>query len=326
MKILMRIVFLGTVGALAVGCSYLGAASTTGNAINIAEIRHINPDAAMQKNGASIRINDYTDTRMVDNPRKIGTGAMYVSGLRGQDIMLDQDVATIVTGAMMQRLDEAGFPVSAEPPSSALFELSGVVKELSYNVKARDEISISLETTLKEIRSGKIVWSGIVVEKNERFAGVSGNNKQDVADYLRKALDIVTAKTTEAIRASLIASHPELFNLNAASKTIPGVTVLVAPAAAAPASEIVAPVVDAATIPAHKPLTNATNGLLLIYTLPVRAKVYLNSVYYGLSPLHLELAAGVYNVNVKLEGYKMAIEKVSVRAGDSTEMELNLER
>lgn len=322
----MRIVFLGVVVALAVGCSYLGTSSTTGNAISMAEIRHINPDAAIQRNTASVRIDDFTDARNVDNPRKIGTGAMNVFGLRGQDILLDQDVATIVTGAMKKRLDEAGFPVSVEPSSGALFELSGVIKELSYHVKARDEVSISLETTLKEISTGRIVWSGIVVEKNERFAGVSGNNREDFANYLRKELGIVTAKTTEAISASLIASRPELFKLNTATKTIPGMTVLVAPTVATPASEIAAPVVDAATAPAHRPLANTTNGWLLITTQPARAKIYLDSVYYGLSPLRLELAAGVYSVNVKLEGYQTAAEKVSVRAEDKTEMVLNLER
>lgn len=325
MKIILRMVFFGFTVALTVGCSYISTASSSANAVSMAESKHINPDATTQKNSASIRINAYTDARMMGHLRKIGTGAMHVSGLRGQDIMLDQDAVTVVTNAIEHRLAEAGFPLSIEQSSDALFELSGVVKELSYHVKARDEVSIALVTTLKEISTGKTVWSGTVVEKNERFAGVSGNDKQDIADYLRKALDIVTAKTTEAIRASLMASRPELFRPNPASKTIPGVTVLVTPAAATAASEIVPPVVNTDLTPSIKPLTNASNGLLLISTRPARARIYLDSVYYGLSPLHLKLTAGVYNVNVKLEGYKMATEKVSVRAGDSTELELNLD-
>jgi len=63
-----------------------------------------------------------------------------------------------------------------------------------------------------------------------------------------------------------------------------------------------------------------------VNTTPQRAKVYLDGVYYGLSPLRLEMDPGVHAISVKLEGYKMVTEKVSVRKGDNTEMELNLER
>jgi len=74
----------------------------------------------------------------------------------------------------------------------------------------------------------------------------------------------------------------------------------------------------------HKPVPTA--GLLLVNTNPQRAKVYLDGVYYGMSPLRLEMEPGVRAISVKLEGYKMVTEKVSVRKGDNTEMELNLER
>jgi hypothetical protein len=66
--------------------------------------------------------------------------------------------------------------------------------------------------------------------------------------------------------------------------------------------------------------------LLLVNTNPPRAKVYLDDVYYGLSPLRLEMEPGVHAISVKLDSYKMVTEKVSVRKGDSTEMELKLER
>ncbi len=45
-----------------------------------------------------------------------------------------------------------------------------------------------------------------------------------------------------------------------------------------------------------------------------------------MSPLRLEMEPGVHAISVKLEGYRMVTEKVSVRKGDNTEMELNLER
>jgi hypothetical protein len=78
--------------------------------------------------------------------------------------------------------------------------------------------------------------------------------------------------------------------------------------------------------PAYVPHASDTAGLLLVNTNPSRAKVYLDGVYYGLSPLRLEMEPGVHAISVKLEGYKMVTEKVSVRKGDNTEMELNLDR
>ena len=78
--------------------------------------------------------------------------------------------------------------------------------------------------------------------------------------------------------------------------------------------------------PAYMPRAGETTGLLLVNTSPSRAKVYLDGVYYGLSPLRLEMEPAVHAISVKLEGYKMVTEKVSVRKGDNTEMELKLER
>ena len=340
MKQFLQRILLGLAVASVVGCSNVGMPTLggmfggeSGSAIHVTESKKTNPNAPLLKYAASIRINRYTDARKTSNPRKIGIGAENVSGMSGKDIVLDQDAATMVTGAMKMRLDDTGFQVSEVQDGNALFELSGVVKDLTYDVKVRDEVSIVIETTLKEVSTGKVVWSGIVVEKNDRFAGVSGNNKNDVATYLRKELGIVIEKTTEAISASLMVTRPELFNLTLGTKSIPGVTVLVAPTAAnTPASTLPAqqvapmPAGNAAVpVPAYVPQATATSGLLLVNTSPARAKVYLDSVYYGLSPLRLEMEPGVHTISVKMEGYKMVAEKVSVRKGDSTEMNLSLE-
>ena len=336
-QFLQRILLSLTV-ASALGCSDMNLSSLSGTfggegTIHVTESKKANPNAPLLKYAASIRIGRYTDSRKMDNPRKIGTGAENVSGMSGKDIVLDQDVATMVAGTMKARLDDTGFQVSEAQDGNALFELSGVVKELTYDVKVRDEISIVVETTLKEVSTDKVVWSGIVAEKNDRFAGVSGNNKSDVAIYLRKELGIVTEKTTEAISASLMVARPELFNLTPGTKAIPGVTVLVAPTVtntSAPTLPVqqVAPIPSVSTTaPAqvYTPQATATSGLLLVNTSPARARVYLDDVYYGLSPLRLEMEPGVHTISVKIEGYKMVSEKVSVRKGDSTEMDLSLE-
>ena len=285
------------------------------------------------KYAATMRVNNYVDQRKVSSPRYLGQLTNQVRGVSGSELILDQDVADLVTSAMKKRFDAEGYQVmEGASAGNALFEMSGVVKELTLNVKNRDEIFIAIETSLKDVATGKVVWSGLVTEKHDRFAGVSGNNKDDVIAYLNHELRIASTKTVEAISASLMAAHPELFNLTPGTKAIPGVTVYVAPslpktAPAAPTKPDygVQPGHDV-PVPSYRPHASDTAGLLLVNTNPARARVYLDGVYYGLSPLRLEMEPGIHAISVKLSGYNMVTEKVSVRRGDNTEIELNLER
>lgn len=271
---------------------------------------------------ATMRVNKYADERKHGNPRLLGISTLLVRGLRGNQLLLDQDMANLVTTEIKNRFAAEGYQMlEGSAASDALFEVSGVVKDFTLNVKNRDEINIAIETTVKDLRSGAALWSGLVTEKSDRFAGVSGNNKDNVVAYMYKGLRVVTRKTVEVASASLMASQPGLFNLTPGARAIPGVTVHVVPAAIAP--------VDGAqpdSTSVSVPLANAGTGLLLVNTTPSRARVYLDGVYYGMSPLRLEMEPGVYTVLVKLNNYKAATEKVSVRKGDKTEMELSLER
>lgn len=287
------------------------------------------------KYAATLRVGKYVDQRKGGNPRLLGTATNRVRGVDGDQLLLDQEIATLVTTAIKKRFDAEGFQVlEGSSAANALFEVSGVIKELTLNVKNRDEIIIAIETSVKDVSTGEVMWSGLVTEKQDRFAGVSGNNKDDVVAYFDKELKVASDKTVEAVSVALIAAKPELFNLTAGSKRIPGVTVYVAPTAAKPAPAVAPAATPAygaqpgSAMPssAYVPQASATAGLLLVNTNPSRAKVYLDAVYYGLSPLRLEMEPGVHAISVKLEGYKMITEKVSVRKGDNTEMELNLER
>ena len=282
------------------------------------------------KYAATLRVNKYVDQRKSANPRLLGVNTQRVIGVSDNQLLLDQEISNLVTADIKKRFDSEGYQVlEGSSADRAMFEVSGVIKDLTLNVKERDEINIVIETTLKEVESGKVVWSGMVMEKNDRFAGVAGNNKDDILAYLNKELRIVSTKTVEAISSSLMASRSELFNLTPGTKPIPGVTVYVAPTAAkhspaAPSTYGAQP--GSAPPPAYTPQASATAGLLQVNTNPPRAKVYLDGVYYGMSPLRMEMEPGVHAISVKLEGYKMVTEKVSVRRGDNTEMELNLER
>lgn len=343
---LQRVLFATSLLALA-GCStvndvkqtvsgWVGGESSNGTLNSSTEKKSTESSGPSLKYGATLRVLKYVDERKVSDVHLLGVTNQRVGGMSGTQLMLDQEISSAVAGAVKKRFDTEGFQVlEGTDASRALFEVSGVIKDLTLNVKERDSISIGIETTLKEVASGKVIWSGLVTEKNDRFAGISGNDKADVVRYFNRELGVATAKTVDAISASLMASRPELFNLTAGTKAIKGVTVYVAPtASAAVPTQPTYGVTPAYGVPngtaipssSYMPHASATTGLLLVNTEPQRAKVYLDGVYYGMSPLRLEMDPGVHAISVKLEGYKMVTEKVSVRKGDNTEIELNLER
>ncbi len=309
--------------AVAIALVSTGCAGLNGNEIHVSENEKPNPNASTVKYQASIRIAGYTDGRNTGNSRKVGISEQRVFGLSGSEIVLDRDVTDVVAASLRRRLEDTGIRILAKDDASALFELSGVVKELKYDVKVRDHVLVKLETTLKEVATGKVVWAGEVEQKDDHFAGVSGNSKADIANSLKKEVGIATGKTAEAIDAVLMATHPELFGLTPGTKVIPGMKVLATPEVALPAAAVPAPSMPAKN---DQPQTDAANGVVVVNTQPGRAKVYLDGVYFGMSPLRAEVVPGVYKVEVKLKGYKTASEKVSIRKGDSTELELALER
>jgi hypothetical protein len=247
----------------------------------------------------------------------LGVSTARILGLTGREIISDRPVTEVVSDSLKKHLGEAGMQVLTVDGGEPQFDLSGAVKELSIDVKERDFVNIAIESTLTEVASGKVIWSGVVVEKAERYAGVSGNSKKDVADYLRKELGIAMVKTSESILSILMASRPELFNMAQAAKPIQGVTVLANSPTSAPS--VVAPVTPSVE-------TASSNGTLVLSSLPSRAKVYLDGVYFGLTPLRVETGVGIREVKIMLEGYRTASEKVSVRKGDSTELELKLRK
>lgn len=312
--------------------SWLGVGDSTLNTITEQKATG-GSSAPTLKYAATLRVNQYLDQRKHGNPRLLGISTQRIRGVSGEQLLLDQEIANLVTTAIRKRFDAEGYQVlEGSGDGNAMFEVSGVIKDLTLNVKNRDEINIVIETAVKDLRSGEMVWSGSVTEKHDRFAGVSGNNKDDVVAYLNEKLRVASNKTVEAVSASLMAAQPELFNLTAGTKAIPGVSVYVAPAAAKPAPAVPATVMPGdgaqpgSTVPLPAYMPNASAGLLLVNTSPPRARVYLDGVYYGMTPLRVEIEPGVHAVVVKLEGYKIVTEKVSVRKGDNTEMELNLER
>jgi hypothetical protein len=262
-----------------------------------------------------LHIAGYSDARNATSSGKIGNISAPVNDMLGTGLYM-QDIPATISTAMAKQLSASGFQTTAHGGQALTgnsdFEISGIIREFTLHIAGRDEVSIVLETTLRDTRTGAILWSGAVAEKADRFAGVTGNTRNSVTRFLADALAKVTSKTRDALSESLMQAYPDLFLQAApARRTTPGVTVLVAPVAAAQTVQLA---------------RTGDSGRLTIVTTPSRVKVYVGDVYYGLSPLKLDLEAGIHTLHFRQDALKAATEKVSVRKGETTELEMKLER
>lgn len=320
MNISLQRVLVGVCCLAMSACSTLGSEKSAGvfsseNTVSVNDAVFVTQPEI--KNMAGLRILPYLDLRSSNNPYLLGEMSAHVMGLTGKVLLLDRDVAGIATASMRHQFKQAGFAVQTEGTNEAAqFELSGSVKELALNVKDRDEVNITIETSVKDLATGKVIWSASVNEKQNRFAGVAGNSKSDVADYLRAELRVVSRKTVEAVSSLLMAGYPALFNLTPGTKTIAGVTVSTAPIA-----PVLTPVASLPAVSVPDAL-----GFLSVSSKPARAKVYLDEVYFGLTPLRVEVAVGVHTLMLKQSAYQTVTEKVSVRKAETTELDVQLER
>lgn len=295
------LMFIVLVLTLLSGCAGM---QEPGNEIHLREDTMASPDARQQKYPVTVRLAGYVDARDVPNARWIGTATTRILGMTGRDILLDQPVAIAVGSVMKKRLSDDGLQFVDD--DKALFQLGGTVKALTIDVKERDYLNLVIETSLTEVTTGRVIWSGMVTEKKERFAGMMGNGKGDVATFLKEGLTTVSRKTSESILPVLMGTHPELFGSTLHAKVVPGVVTMPAGVSTAQA------------VP-------ATTGKLVLTSVPERVKVYVDDVYYGLTPIDAEIPAGIYTVRLELDGYRPASEKLSVRSGQSTELEMKLQ-
>lgn len=56
-------------------------------------------------------------------------------------------------------------------------------------------------------------------------------------------------------------------------------------------------------------------GRVIIETYPIGAMVYLNEVYYGVTPLDLHLLVGTYTAKLELASYKTRVLSIDVEVG-----------
>ncbi len=273
----------------------------------------------LQRDGKEIVIlvADYIDAR--DKPsRKLGKIHTVVTNMYGNELILDQDIPNLISSAVRKQLSANGFKVVSSTTDAHDFELIGVINNFSLDIADRDELAITIETTLTHGQQGKVLWSGTVAEISNRFAGVSGNSHNTIAEYLANGIVEVVDKTGILVKKTLIKTYPSTIgnNQSQVEPSLPGVMTL----QAASNKELVAtPAVNST------PVKEAT-GYFSVTSSPAHAKIYIDDVYYGLTPIKLALNPGVYTFKFELDGYKVNKEKVSIRSGETTELEIKFRK
>lgn len=259
------------------------------------------PDTAKASKPLTILLKPYIDSRGGDR-RYIGNIKATVYDIYGDKILMEKDIATSVNEAIKTHLTSAGFIVTtpSSPPSEGGdrgglqkdgdtdIVMSGEIKKLRLDIGGRDEIEIEIANQIISGKTGKVIWEGTITEKEDRYAGSFGNTKKTIASYISKTLAKVINKTITEINTNI--------GKGGASQSMDGI------------------------------LVPEGMGRIFITTEPPRSKVYIGDVYYGLSPLTVDIEPIVHEITIRLEGFKEKKEKVSIRKGQKTELEINMEK
>ncbi len=260
------------------------------------EVKYEPKTAGQFKTGepAPVFVSKFADKRDLSkspfkDPKSIGKIEATVSDMTGGELTLSEDVTDVVANAYKKELAIAGFTL-ADDIEKARYALDGQVREFRVDIGTRDEVAIEISSELKDAQTGKQLWTGVGSERGDRFAGVMGNSRHTISNYIAASLQ-------KTIRSSIAAAgaHLDTGKTTASEK----------------ASQAALP---------------EASGTFTLDSAPQRSKIYIDGVYYGLTPLTLKIAPGVYEVTLKQKGFKTVTEKVSVRQDDATELEMELEK
>ncbi len=237
---------------------------------------------------------DSSERASTINPRVIGKVTAVVSDYIGADLEISDPPEEVVGRAFIEELKNSGYKVlNAEERSAADFIAKGEVRGLRLDIGSRDEIDVRVYIGITEAETGRVIWEGVAAEKNSRFAGVMGNTKDSISAYAAESIG-------KAIKRALDEAFALIENTQAAYAV-----------SAEKKSEPVAP--------------RQGTGRLVVAAQP-NAKVYVNGVYFGMTPFKTDMDPGVYELNVKQRGFKETKERVSVRLGELTEIEVTLDK
>lgn len=238
-------------------------------------------------------VGKFSDKRELakDDPRTIGKIEATVADISGAKLTLSRDITEIVEEAYRKELALSGFTVVGEA-GKARYMVEGEINEFRLDIGTRDEAAIDLAAGFNDAHSGQTIIKAAGVERSDRFAGVMGNSRNTISNFLAASLQ-------KAVRSSISAAGPRLT-----------ATVRAPSPGEAP----------------EKSQHEKAGGTIKLNSAPGAAKVYIDGVYYGLTPLETRLAPGIYEVVLKQRGFTPVTEKVSVREGELTELDTELEK
>lgn len=271
------------------------------------------------KTPLNIAVIPYLDQRTgISSKNKVADIATNVIGVHSSELSLDEDIAAFVTNALTTQLNYSGYTAQIIPslsfnkalsktsfsalPADTNLVIGGEINRFHLQVSGRDKMEIELLTTIYDRNSGKVVWTGTTIEETDRYAGTMGNTVKALTKYINKTLNAALKKLQKD-------SEPAIMRFAMRTGTSPYVQ----------ATEISG---QDHLPPMQREAETVQSGIFKITSKPTDAKFYINDAYYGKTPLTLELKPGTYEVTVKLRGFKDEREKVAIRAGVTTELEV----
>jgi len=246
-----------------------------------------------------ILIRPFTDKRVGvskgADPGEIGSIDATIQDMYGARVILSTAPATLITEGFKKYLTAVGYtvvsPDKVEPSFSGII-LSGEIRKFSLDIGPRDNIDIQLYAEFKNKYNDAIIWSGLVKEKDSIYAGVFGDSKKMVSKYISGTLSKVFGKTIKKAGPGIEKMSRVGEGSSNVNKRYEGKALKI--------------------------------GRLIVKTIPEYAEVYINGVYYGLSPMTLKLRPGIYRLILKKDGFNEFMEKIAVGRSRSTEMETTL--
>ncbi|MFQ5480028.1 MAG: PEGA domain-containing protein [Thermodesulfobacteriota bacterium] len=257
--------------------------------------------AAESINAHAIYLAPVQDRRKdIKDINKIGELRTTVINMTGSELILSEKPAVIVREALLTEFSRAGFKVTKDSSDKDTdYILNTELREFHLNIASQDKINITLYIELIKAESNITAWSGIVDISEMRYAGVSGDSRRSITKYITTSMEKVIKKavsrTEKAIRETRSGQGSESDVSNKMESS-------------------------------GSSGEDVSEGIMSIKTQPLRAKIYLDGIYYGLSPQRLHLRPGIYELKIKKAGFIEYSEKVAVGKERETEIEEELSK
>jgi len=229
---------------------------------------------------------------------KIGDIRSTVLDIYGTELVLSRNPAQIIREALIKEFRGAGFEVLSEAQDKADYVLKAKLEKFHLDVTSKDSIAIALFIELLNTHSRKNLWAGQVKSSDSRYAGVSGDSRRSISKYISISMATVLKKALHETEAAI-------------KRDIPAISTAIKNS-------------NEGTTQGREGIN--AKGLLRLTTEPLRAKIYLNNIYYGLSPQNLRLRTGIYDLLIRKDGFIDFREKIAVDKERETEVDEKLHK